>query len=332
MALRDLAETARLWRLCWTLAWLDIKLRYRGSMLGPFWLTLSTAVMVGAMGVVYAMLFRMDLHEYLPFLALSLVLWGYLGTLVADGCIAFTSVEGMIRSVRMPFSLYAARIVLRNLLVLAHNVVVIVGVYALLRVWPGGAALLALPGLALWLIDALAVCLLLGALCARFRDIPPIVGSIMQMAFFISPVIWKPDQLGRHAMAAGRSTRSSPCWRWCARRCWARCPAPTIWASALVYSAAAVRRQLAAVRARARPHRVLGLGRCTQRRTAGHRRCRDRRRHQRRFSAVSRQRAQPEEDGVPHRLRPHGGRRQAPRGGAGAARHQLPLGAATGWA
>jgi len=195
-ALLDLTETARLWRLCWTLAWLDIRLRYRGSMLGPFWLTLSTAAMVGSMGFVYAILFRMHLREYLPFLALSLVLWSYLTTLVTEGCMAFTQAESMIRSARMPYSLYAARIVVRNLLVLAHNVVVIVAVYALLQVWPGWDALLALPGLALWLFDGIAACLLLGALCARFRDIPPIVGSVMQMAFFISAVIWKPGQLG----------------------------------------------------------------------------------------------------------------------------------------
>jgi lipopolysaccharide transport system permease protein len=196
MAVRDLAETARLWRLCGTLAWLDITLRYRGSMLGPFWLTLSTAAMVGTMGVVYAILFRMNVRDYLPFLALSLVLWGYLSTLVTEGCLTYTLVEGMIRSMRMPYSLYAARIVVRNLLVLAHNVVVIVAVYALLRIWPGANALMVLPGLVLWLLDSLAVCVLLGALCARFRDIPPIVGSVMQMAFFISAVIWKPAQLG----------------------------------------------------------------------------------------------------------------------------------------
>jgi lipopolysaccharide transport system permease protein len=198
MCLLDLTETARLWRLCWTLSWLDIRLRYRGSMLGPFWLTLSTAAMVGSMGVVYALLFRMEVREYLPFLALSLVLWGFLGSLVTEGCMAFTQVESTIRSVRMPFSLYAVRIVIRNLVVLAHNVVVIVVVYIVLGVWPGATALLALPGLAVWLVDALASCLLLGALCARFRDIPPIVGSIMQMAFFISAVIWKPEQLGSH--------------------------------------------------------------------------------------------------------------------------------------
>jgi lipopolysaccharide transport system permease protein len=196
MEIRDLADAARLWRLCWTLAWLDIRLRYRGSVLGPFWLTLSTAAMVGSMGVVYAFLFHMDSREYLPFLALSLVLWGYLNALVTDGCLTYTTVEAMIRSMRMPYSLYGARVVMRNLLVLAHNVVVIVAVFVTLRVWPGVTALLVLPGLVLWLADSLAVCVLLGALCARFRDIPPIVGSIMQMAFFISGVIWKPSQLG----------------------------------------------------------------------------------------------------------------------------------------
>lgn len=198
LEVRDLREALGLWRLCWTLAWLDIRLRYRGSMLGPFWLTLSTAVMVGSLGVVYAFLFHMDLRVYLPFLALSLVLWGYMNQVVVEGCLTYTLGEAMIRSVRMPYSLYGARIVVRNLLVLAHNVVVIVVAFAALQVWPGVEALLALPGLALWLVDSLAVCVLLGALCARFRDIPPIVGSIMQMAFFISAVIWKPEQLGRH--------------------------------------------------------------------------------------------------------------------------------------
>lgn len=141
------------------------------------------------------MLFRLELRDYIPFLALSLVLWNFLAALVGDSCVAFTSNEGMIRSVRMPFTLYAARIVVRNLVVLAHNAVVVLVVYLLLWSWPGATALLAIPGLVLWLVTALAVALLLGAICARLHDIPPIVASVMQMAFFISAVIWKPEQL-----------------------------------------------------------------------------------------------------------------------------------------
>ena len=195
LALQDVRDASGLWRLCWTLSWLDIKLRYRGSLLGPFWLTLSTALMIAAMGFLYAALFHMDLHEYLPFLALSIVLWSFIGALVSDACVAFTSSEGMIRSVRMPFALYGGRVVIRNLLVLGHNIIVIVVVDVLLGVVPGATALLAIPAFVLWLVLGLALALLLGALCARFRDIPPIIGSVMQMAFFVSAIIWRPEQL-----------------------------------------------------------------------------------------------------------------------------------------
>ncbi len=199
LAVRDVVDGLRLWRLACTLGWLDIKLRYRGSTLGPFWLTLSTAVMIGALGVLYSTLFHIDLHDYLPFLALSQVLWGFLATLIADACVCFTSSEPLILSIRMPVSVHALRVLVRGLLILAHNVVVIVGVDWCFAVWPGAVLPLALPGLALWLPDAFALVLLLGAIGARFRDIPPIVGSIVQIAFFVTPIIWKPEQLGAQA-------------------------------------------------------------------------------------------------------------------------------------
>ena len=194
-AIDDMTAGARLWRLALTLGWFDIRLRYRGSVLGPFWLTLSTGVMVVALGVLYSSLFKMQLHEYLPYLALSLVLWNTLAGLVSEACSCFLQAEGMIRSVRMPYVMYAERVLVRNLLVLAHNAVVIIAVYAYFDTWPGLAAFGVVPGLVLWIVDGIAACLLLGALCARFRDIPPIVGSLMQIAFFISPIIWKPELL-----------------------------------------------------------------------------------------------------------------------------------------
>jgi lipopolysaccharide transport system permease protein len=195
VALRDVLDAARLWRLALTLGWFDIRLRYRGSMLGPFWLTLSTAVMVAALGILYSRLFKMELAEYLPFVAISLVLWGVLSTVITDACTCYTSAEGMIRSMRIPHSIHAVRVVVRNLVVLAHNALVVVAVYAYLDVWPGFAVFGAIPGLIVWILDGLAACLLLGPIGARFRDVPPIVGSVVQIAFFISPIIWKPELL-----------------------------------------------------------------------------------------------------------------------------------------
>jgi lipopolysaccharide transport system permease protein len=191
----DLYETMRLWRLVLALSFMDIKLRYRGSLLGPFWLTLSTAVMIGAMGVLYATLFHQNVAAYLPFLSFSLIFWNFLSTLTGEGGTAFTAVEGMIRAQRMPFSLHAARVVVRNLFVLAHNLVVIVVVFAIFRIVPSEAVISVIPALLLWLLDGMAACLLLGVLGARFRDIPPIVASLLQIAFYITPVLWSPTMV-----------------------------------------------------------------------------------------------------------------------------------------
>ena len=200
-AMADITGGIRLWRLAWALGWLDIRLRYRGSMLGPFWLTISTGVMVAALGVLYSALFKIDLKNYLPFLALSQVLWGFLAAVVSEGCTVFTEAEGVIRSVRMPFFVFSMRALIRNAIALAHNIVVIVVVFAIFWMWPGWEAVIAIPGLLVWAVDALALTLLLGAFCARFRDIQPIVNSVMQIAFFMTPVIWKPEQLGPAGVA-----------------------------------------------------------------------------------------------------------------------------------
>jgi lipopolysaccharide transport system permease protein len=197
----DLMKTASLWRLVWTLAVMDIRLRYRGSVLGPFWLTLSTAVMVGALGFLYSRLFHTDIVSYLPFLSLSLVLWNFISTLTSEGCTCFTTSDTMIRAMRMPLSLHAARVVVRNILVFAHNIIVIVVVFMILRTVPGHYSFLLVPAMAIWLVDAFAITLALGVLCTRYRDVPPIVASVMQIAFFVSPILWSPEILAHRKSA-----------------------------------------------------------------------------------------------------------------------------------
>ncbi|ABQ29961.1 ABC transporter permease [Acidiphilium cryptum] len=200
LASTDLVEGAKLWRLIWTLAFYDIKLRYRGSALGPFWLTISTGVQVAAMAFLYGVLFRTDIHTYLPYLAISMVLWTYLNTLISEGSTCFSQSDTLIKGTRMPFVVHAARNVVRNTIVLAHNLIVIVVVFAIMDVRQSLYSLLAIPALALWMIDAVAISLLMGALCARFRDLPQIILSVMQIAFFITPVIWYAKVLNSHPL------------------------------------------------------------------------------------------------------------------------------------
>ena len=194
-AVADLVDGFRRWRLAAALARLDIRNRYRGSVLGPFWMTLSTAIMLVGIGLLYATLFRMELRNYLPFLAVSLIVWNTINQIISDACISLTASEGVIRQLPLPFTVHVLRFVMRNAIIAAHNLPLIAVVFAVCGILPGPEAVLVLPGLLLIGLNGFAVGMLLGMVCARFRDVPPIVGSVMQLAFFVSPVLWKPALL-----------------------------------------------------------------------------------------------------------------------------------------
>ena len=174
----------------------DIRMRYRGSLLGPFWLTISMVIMIAAMGVIYARLFNMEITRYLPFLTVGLVIWNFVSTVIIEGCQTFLSAQNVITQVRMPFSVHAWRTVYRNLIVLAHNTVIVPLVLIIFHVPVGWTVIFIVPALVILTINGLWISILLGMISARYRDVPPIVMSFVQVIFFITPIFWPPEALG----------------------------------------------------------------------------------------------------------------------------------------
>lgn len=194
-ARQDLQEGFAAWRLALTLARLDLRNRYRGSVLGPFWFTLSSAVMVAGLGLLYSQLLNLDLAGYLLHLAVSLIVWQIISGLANDAVSCMTSVEGVIRQIRLPYTTHALRCTIRNALTGLHQVPLILILFVALGHNPGWAGLLVIPGIAILAINGFAASLLLGMVCARFRDIGQIIGNVLQLAFFLTPIMWKPEML-----------------------------------------------------------------------------------------------------------------------------------------
>jgi ABC-type polysaccharide/polyol phosphate export permease len=177
----------------------DVRLRYRGSILGPFWLTISTVIMVVAIGVIYSRLFNMETQKYLPFLTVGLVVWQFISTTMTEGCDTFFSAKSIIQQLRLPFSVYVYRTVYRNLIVLAHNMLIVPAVLLLFQVEVGWSILAVVPALVVITVNGVWVATLLGMLGARYRDLPPIVTSLIQVVFFVTPIFWPPEALGNWA-------------------------------------------------------------------------------------------------------------------------------------
>lgn len=189
-AVSDFVGTLKAFRIWNLLAVQDIRQRYRRSVIGPFWITLSMLVSIVALGVVYTKIFKTPIDEYLPFLTVGFIVWSFIAALVMESCAVFIGAEGIIKQINIPFGVHVMRMVWRNLITLAHNSVVVVLVLIYSGVEPT-VRLMYLP-YSLLLVTAAGVFLgyLLGGLCTRFRDISLIVTSLMQVVFYVTPVIW----------------------------------------------------------------------------------------------------------------------------------------------
>ena len=183
------------WRMWWMLAKNDVVRRYRRSRLGQFWVTLSMAVMIFGMGAVYSTLFNQHMADYLPHLGTGLVLWGLIASTINECCSSFTENEGIMRQVALPRFTYLLRTVARNVFISAHNLIILPLVFVVCGTPLDWHILLFVPGLILVLANLAWVGYLLAILSTRFRDIPQIIASIIQVAFFLSPVMFKPSQL-----------------------------------------------------------------------------------------------------------------------------------------
>ena len=202
-AVRDIREGLGNYHVWGLLGWQDIRQRYRRSVIGPFWLTLSALIMLGTMGLLYARLLNQPVDQYLPHLAVGLIVWGSILATVTESCLVFVAAEQIIKQVRLPLTTHVCRLVCRNAIIFAHNVVILV----LAAYWTGSLtspALLTLPfALIALLLNGLWLGLMLGILCARFRDIPQIITNLMLIGFFVTPIVYRPEVLGDRAWVAG---------------------------------------------------------------------------------------------------------------------------------
>jgi ABC-type polysaccharide/polyol phosphate export permease len=201
LALADVMQGMASIHVWSALGWQDVVQRYRRSLLGPLWLTLSTGIMVAIMGPLYGKLFNQDIASYFANLAVGFVLWQMVSGLVIDSCAAFVSAEGYIKQVKLPLSIHVLRVVWKNLIIFFHNMLVVVAVLAYVRP-PLTPGLLLFPvALAFFALNGFLFGTIIGIVSARFRDIPMIVANIVQAAFFLTPIIWQPAMLGRHQWA-----------------------------------------------------------------------------------------------------------------------------------
>lgn len=194
-AAADLVEGLRRWRLWCFLATETVKNQYRRTVLGPWWLTIQSAAVVAGLAVLFGSIFKRPIEDFLPYVSTGYLLFVFLAGLVRRSADVMLDARDGITSNRQPLSALVLRAVVTEALLFAHNVVILVALGALGLLAVGWNLLLVVPVLALVLVNGVALGLWLGPLVARFRDLQPLIGSVLQMLIFFTPIFWRLDDV-----------------------------------------------------------------------------------------------------------------------------------------
>lgn len=195
-AREDLLNGLAGWQLWTLLGWQDIQRRYRRSVFGPLWTTLSMAIFVAALGILYAKLFNLRAEIYVPHLTLGFLAWIFMASVISGGCNAFVAAERYIKEIRVPLSTFVYQVVWQNAIMLFYQSLVYAGVALIFDIRPGLTGLFAIAGLGLILLNAVWVALFVGIVATRYRDIPEIIENVIRIIFFMTPILWMRDMVG----------------------------------------------------------------------------------------------------------------------------------------
>ncbi len=195
LGIADLVRGVDNWRLSHLMGLGEIRRRYARSRIGQFWLTISTGLMVATLGLVWSTLWKQPVADLLPFVAVSLIVWTIISGTLGEAATVFVSTGPIFQNQGMSFSTAIYALVYRHLVIFLHNLPIIVIAIVFFSVPVGGICLVALAGFGLLVVALVWNSYLVAIACVRFRDLTQVVQNGLTIAFFITPVLWKPDQI-----------------------------------------------------------------------------------------------------------------------------------------
>lgn len=191
----DIVEGIQQYQLWVFLGLQDIKQRYRRSTLGPIWITIATGVLAISLGTLYGVLFGMHWQTFLPHVTIGFIAWGFISNCFKEGTTVFVDNEGLIKQLPAPLSIHIYRLLWRNILFLLHNLIIWLLMISIVGIPVTLNTLLFVPAFFIVSIISASAAMVFGIASSRFRDLPPLVDTLMQLSFYVTPIVWTADTL-----------------------------------------------------------------------------------------------------------------------------------------
>ena len=192
--LHNLARLLRYRGLIQSLVARELKARYRGSILGFFWSFINPLLLL----LVYSFVFKyilepkfQGIEHYELFLFCGLLPWTWFSASLLESSGVLISGGNLIKKVLFPAEILPIVTVLANMVHFFFGLAILAG----FLIWFGQPVnMLELAwfpvAIAVQLILTLGFALILSALTVHFRDLRDILGNLMTLWFFATPIIY----------------------------------------------------------------------------------------------------------------------------------------------
>ena len=196
-AIHDLIDGAKNYEFWMTFGMNDMKAKYQRSRLGQWWNTLSVALFVFVIAGLFRDVFGVVSDSYAAYVSVGYVLWMFMQDSISTSTVIFAQAKPFLIQRKWPISTFAYRLVYREILIFLHHIVLLPPIFIWLGLWPGFVNMAyAFLGLAMVIFSGFWVVMIISIIGLRYRDITPIIQSLLRIAFFATPIIWLNRDLG----------------------------------------------------------------------------------------------------------------------------------------
>lgn len=173
----------------------QLVLRYRRTILGYLWTLINPLLMMSVMAIVFAALFKEDLKTFVIFLFAGMIPWNFFNSVVTQSCTSFVYNEGLIKKIYLPKAIFPLSIAFALLIDAALSFLALFVIIIAL----GGTlswVLVFMPiSFFLLFLFSMGLGLIMSIVTVFFRDLQHVIIVAMQGLFFLTPILYKHNNL-----------------------------------------------------------------------------------------------------------------------------------------
>lgn len=177
----------------------DVKIKYRKSILGPWWNVIANIIFVILLSLIWSQILNLPIRDYIIHIYVGLIVWAYLNDIVNSSVTLLTGkFSNYYKNSYIPLLSINLRNVFSAFISFIHNLPIII-IFMILNSNEIHNFFLFFIGLIFLFFHSIWLSLILTAFGTRYTDVRPLVISLMSIGTLVTPIMWKKDMLGKYS-------------------------------------------------------------------------------------------------------------------------------------